>query len=123
MPRWADEGTAILADSIAKQERHRKDLHIALANGTTYRAVSLLTLEDYPQPNRFAAFYGQSASLTEFLVIQKTPNTFVDFMERARVVGYDSALKSCYGISNVGELDRKWRESQSTTRYPSHNRP
>jgi hypothetical protein len=110
IPRWADEGIAILADPSDKQERHKTDLRKAIVNGATFRAAALLTLEDYPPPERFAVFYGQSASLAEFLVTRRTPEEFINFIERANVVGYDSALRSCYDIANVRELDRKWRD-------------
>jgi len=110
LPRWADEGIAILADPQAKQRRHRNDLHIAVADGTAFHAAALLALEDYPQPDRFGAFYGQSASLTEFLVERETTVHFLAFMEAARREGYDSALRRYYEIDGIGELDRRWRQ-------------
>lgn len=114
MPRWADEGIAILADTSAKQGRHQNDLVNALANGTTYRAGILMTLADYPRPARFGVFYGQSASLAAFLLKRKSPKDFMAFIERSRVAGYDSALRSVYNISNVTQLDYMWRESLAT---------
>lgn len=110
LPRWADEGIAILADPQAKQGRHQNDLQHAYSTGTAFHAGELLAMEDYPRPDRFGAFYGQSASLTEFLVARKTPSHFVAFMERARREGYDSALRRCYEIDGIGELDRQWRQ-------------
>ena len=109
MPLWADEGIAILADPSAKQARHRADLTSALANGTTFPARALLTLEEYPRPDQFGVFYAQSASLTEFLVRRKSPQQFIDFIERATVEGYDTALRSCYDIAGIRKLDSEWR--------------
>jgi hypothetical protein len=111
LPRWADEGMAILADSTAKQERHFKDLRLAIAHHTTYHAAELLQIEDYPPPSRFGVFYGESASLTNFLVARKGPAQFVRFLGAARGTSYDTALRECYDIANVGELDRQWRQS------------
>lgn len=111
MPRWADEGIAILADPESKQGRHRHDLNNAVANGTTFPAGALLTLGEYPRPDQFGVFYGQSASLTEFLVQRKTPEAFLEFIERANLLGYESALRTCYDITSIGELDRKWRDN------------
>lgn len=115
IPRWADEGIAVLADPPAKQGRHRNDLRNALVSGTTFEAGALLALDDYPRPDRFGVFYGQSASLAEYLLNRKTPADFLEFIERARVAGYDTALQTCYDISNVRELDRVWRASVSST--------
>jgi hypothetical protein len=111
MPRWADEGIAVLADPVAKQDRHKNDLQKAIRSGTTYQASILMALDDYPRPEQFGAFYGQSASLAGYLVEKKSPQDFVAFLEQARIAGYDSALRATYEIANVGELDRKWRES------------
>jgi hypothetical protein len=110
-PRWADEGMAMMADTEAKQHRHSRDLDEAIAHRTTFRAAELLTMDDYPSPSRFGTFYGQSASLTKFLVARKSPQKFVEFLERAHNIGYDAALIECYSIAGVGELDHQWRQS------------
>jgi hypothetical protein len=109
LPRWADEGLATLADTKAKQDRHFKDLQDALAGRSTFNVASLLAMDEYPRSDRFGAFYGQSASLAEFLVNRKNPATFIEFIEQAGFFGYDKALQQCYGISGLAELDRQWR--------------
>ena len=63
IPRWADEGMAVLADTQGKQDLHHADLRLARANRTTFRLVELMQLENYPDATRQATFYGQSASL------------------------------------------------------------
>jgi len=115
MPRWADEGAAILADNDAKQGRHLHDLEIALAQHAIFPAAKLLTMDDYPRPDQIGAFYGQSASVTEFLVSKKTPSMFVNFIQLAAAKGYDAALHQCYGISDAAELDRLWRKHVDQT--------
>jgi hypothetical protein len=110
LPHWADEGIAILADTEAKQGRHFKDLQYAITGRTTFSVAGLLAMDEYPRFDRFGAFYGQSASLTEFLVNQKTPATFIEFIEQASSNGYDKALRQCYGISGLADLDRQWRQ-------------
>jgi hypothetical protein len=109
VPRWADEGAAILADTDAKQGRHLRDLEDAIASRTTFTSATLMTMEDYPHPDRVGVFYGQSVSLAEFLIGQKKPGQFVEFIQLAAAKGYDAALRECYGISDVGELDHLWR--------------
>jgi hypothetical protein len=109
IPRWADEGAAILADTDAKQARHRSDLNDAMHRHTTFVAANLVTMDDYPGPDRMGAFYGESASLTKFLVDRGKPARFLDFVELAAANGYDAALRQCYDISSVDELDRQWR--------------
>lgn len=110
LPRWADEGMAILADTDAKQERHFKDLRHAITSRSSFHVAELLAIEIYPPPSRFGTFYGQSASLTKFLVVRKSPEQFTAFIERASTDGYEAALQQFYGISGLPELDRMWRQ-------------
>jgi hypothetical protein len=106
MPRWADERAVILADTDAKQGRHSHDLEIALAQHAAFDTARLLTMEDYPQPDQVGTYYGQSASMADFLVSKGKPALFVSFVQLAVSKGFDAALRNCYGISDVGELDR-----------------
>jgi hypothetical protein len=103
-PRWADEGMAILADRADKQRSHRKDMLSGVGSGTGLRVAELLT----------AAFYGQSAWLTELLVTRGDPPKFIHFLRLSLDQGYDHALRETYGIENTVQLDRLWREAQVT---------
>jgi hypothetical protein len=107
-PRWADEGMAMLADTAAKRRLHERDLQAGLAQRTAFRAVELLTLDSYPQPSRVPAFYGQSCSLTAFLVSREKPARFVVFLRQSAEQGYDAALRDCYAIENVQQLEQLW---------------
>ena len=108
LPRWVDEGIAILADTEAKQGRHLHDLQQGIANHTLFDTPSLVALEDYPGSDRMGVFYGQSVSLVKFLVAEKDPVQFVEFIQRAGAKGYDAALRECYGLDDVRQLDRLW---------------
>jgi hypothetical protein len=107
-PRWADEGMALLADSAGKRQLHERDLQAGLNQRTAFRAVELLNLDAYPHPSRVPAFYGQSLSLTAFLVSREPPARFVAFIRQSSELGYDAALRDCYGIENVQELEVLW---------------
>jgi hypothetical protein len=109
LPRWADEGMALLADSLHKQQLHDRDLQSALAAGNHCNVADLLCAEDYPKD--VATFYAQSASLTRFLVVQKGPQAFVDFIVKAERDGTEQSLKSCYSFVSISALDRTWKRS------------
>jgi hypothetical protein len=111
LPRWADEGMAVLADTQAKRDHHARDLQGARARGTTFRVAELLPLKDYPSAERWAAFYGQSLSVVGYLVSRDTPHEFVKFLDAAKLSGYDHALLDCYGIRDMDELERLWGAS------------
>jgi len=116
LPRWADEGMAILADTDAKQQRHFNDFQQAITSRTTFHVAELLAIDNYTSPTRFGTFYGQSASLTKFLVVRKSPEQFTAFIERASTVGYEAALQQFYGISGLSELDRMWKQHLNAER-------
>jgi peptidase MA superfamily protein len=108
IPRWADEGMAVLADTQGKQSLHHADLGVARANRTTFRLIELMQLENYPEASRQGAFYGQSASLVRFLVARAGERAFVGFLTKSNEIGYDAALRDVYQFSGVAELERHW---------------
>jgi hypothetical protein len=108
LPRWADEGMAMLADTEAKRDLHARDLCDAWAQGTTVRLTDLLPSVDYPSSQQWGAFYGQSLSVVDYLVHRGAPHKFVQFLDAAKTSGYDRALRDYYGIQDMKELDRLW---------------
>lgn len=109
IPRWADEGIAVLADAAEKQTLHQRDLHDALQSGSALRLGDLLTLQQFSSSDQVAAFYGQSLSLVCFLAERESPERLVTFLERAMETGYDRALRDVYAIEGVAHLERLWR--------------
>jgi hypothetical protein len=113
VPRWADEGMAVLADSLEKQRRHEKVWQAALLDRRVF-GIRRLMLVDAPLPrDEMAAFYGQSASLVRFLVHQRTPAAFTTFLRLAECEGPDKALDRVYNIGNCDLLEERWREHRS----------
>jgi hypothetical protein len=119
IPHWADEGMAILADTPDKRGRHAVDLHAALGAGGEFRLAELLTLGGYPQPRRMGAFYGQSASLVDYLTTIGSREQLVAMVERATSHGYDVALREIYSIQSVRHLERDWRQHVADTKTAS----
>lgn len=111
LPRWADEGMATLADSTSKRGEHRRDLLAAINRRSELRVAELLSMDGYPSGATWATFYGQSASLVEFLLERGEPEALVQFVSRAHLGGYDAALREVYGIAGVAALERQWKAS------------
>jgi hypothetical protein len=108
-PRWADEGAAMLADTLEKQQLHQRDLEQAVASRSEFRVGELFSLEQYPQPHRVPGFYGQSVSLAAFLARRDDPAKFISFIERVLDDGHDRALQDVYGIAGANSLETEWR--------------
>jgi len=122
LPRWIDEGVALLADPARKQQLHLADAQNALAGHAAFRAVELLMLKDYPAVERWPVFYGQSMSLVRFLVERRTPEDFFTFVQLSLDKGYEPALQEVYQIDDVADLERRWlaeMSRQSTAESPA----
>lgn len=117
LPRWLDEGIAILADSHEKQLRHAEDWNNTKAQGTAFSVGGLVGLETYPPPSQFPAFYGGSASLTAFLARRGDSTKLLRFAELSLEHGYDQALRDVYQIQGLAELERLWQRSEDTAAY------
>jgi hypothetical protein len=113
LPRWADEGMAILADTETKRGLHSRDLRAAFLQNKAFRITELMPLQEYPSAERWGVFYGQSMSVVDYLVRRGSPHRFVQFLDAAKAGGYDAALQDCYGIHGMRELDQLWMASVS----------
>jgi hypothetical protein len=109
-PRWMDEGIAMLSDSGAKLALHRRDCIQGLLRGENLPLVEVLTSQELKNPQRIGAFYGQSLTVVELLVRRCGPKTLLAFSEVADQSGYDAALRQCYGLDGIAELEHVWRE-------------
>jgi hypothetical protein len=108
IPRWADEGMAVLAEPIAEQINRTSELLGPLQEGRVFR-LSELMATDYPSAEAWSLYYAQSVSLTQFLVEQGTPQQFVSFVRTAQQKGIEIALREVYGIEGFAELENRWQ--------------
>jgi hypothetical protein len=109
IPRWADEGMAILTEPVTRQAIRRAAMQRAVARAPQYAASELLAVRDYPQGDRRDAFYGQSASLVAYLIERDSPARFLEFMQIGQKQGFERALADVYGFRSLAELDARWR--------------
>ncbi len=107
IPRWADEGLAVLAEPAAEQHRRQADLKGPLDSGRVFEAGKLMTM-DYPEPKDWKLFYAQSVSLTRFLVDQGPPERFIQFVREAQRLGPEPALRDIYQIDGLSALQERW---------------
>ncbi|MBI3863075.1 MAG: hypothetical protein HY290_14380 [Planctomycetia bacterium] len=108
IPRWADEGMAILAEPLKRQGTRRTAMQQALTRIARYRAQELISTAEYPTGERRDAFYGQSASLVAFLIERDSPTRFLEFVQLGQEQGYEKALAETYGIKSLAQLDGQW---------------
>ncbi len=112
VPRWADEGMAVLTEPREKVDRHLANLVKCYHEGGLFRLQDLMQLADYPQDARhIGVFYAQSVALVDFLCRLKGPQEFSLFMHSGMRYGYAKALERHYGFRNFAELEQRWSES------------
>jgi hypothetical protein len=107
VPRWADEGMAVLAEPANEQALRVADLVSPLANGQVFAASDLVAM-DYPDAKYWSLYYAQSVSLTRYLVELGTPAQFVEFIRRGQREGYPAALKAVYQLDSLDALQQNW---------------
>jgi hypothetical protein len=114
IPRWADEGMAILAETRHKQQQRRAAFERSLATSRPYSAAELTTLADYPEAGRLELFYGQSASFVAYLIERESPSKFLEFVELSSTSPAEQALAKVYGVRDWRELEVAWRTRMLT---------
>jgi hypothetical protein len=107
IPRWADEGMAVLSEPVDEQQRRAADLVKPLADNRLF-AVDVLMSMDYPDERYWSLYYAQSVSLTRFLVDQGTPSQMVQFLQESQREGYEPVLRRLYKIEGFVDLQRRW---------------
>jgi hypothetical protein len=109
VPRWADEGIAVLTEPSYKVEQHRRNLEKSQQEGLLFGVRELMQLDDYPAPRRIGAFYAQSVCLVEFMAELRGPQEFTSFVRDGLRDGYDEALRKHYGM-DMNELHQRWQQ-------------
>jgi len=109
VPRWADEGIAVLTEPRDKIERHLRTLPDHRQAHQLFPVKQLVNMSDYPDPHYVAAFYAESVSLVEFLSKERGPEVFTQFVRDGLRENFDAALARHYGFVNFDDLEARWQ--------------
>jgi hypothetical protein len=115
VPRWADEGGAVLSED--DPERNRHDMLCRQILNTPGRAIPLrrlFALKEYP--NDVMALYAQGYCVVNFLVSAGGRPTFLNFVAHGMQYGWDSAAQSFYHYRTVEELEQAWLDQMHKTK-------
>lgn len=108
VPRWADEGMAVLSEPRDKVQQHHRNLVKAAREGELFSLKELMELDNYPKARQVGVFYAQSVSLVDYLVQQRGPATLAEFVRDGLRQGYDAALRKHYGC-DFSTLQQQWQ--------------
>lgn len=119
LPRWADEGMAVLSEPYARIEMHLEPLARTYQEGRAISVQELLNVQDYPADrSKVASFYGQSVCLVEYLTCLKGPREFVAYMRTANQEGDQAALQKHYGLS-IADVESQLQDWIVAKRMPT----
>jgi tetratricopeptide (TPR) repeat protein len=110
LPRWADEGMAVLTEPREMVDRYLGRVPEFARERQLFPLRELLQQEDWPDVRRITPFYAQSVSVVGFLSEKNGPQTFTRFVREGRRVGYEKALQQVYGYKDFNELEQDWRK-------------
>lgn len=108
LPRWADEGMAVLSEPRSRFERFAKTLHSNRRQGKLIPLTQVLGKDEYPEAGLITVFYVESVSVVEFLVAEKGPQTFVQFLRDSSKSSLDAALQKHYDLRGIEALQDRW---------------
>jgi hypothetical protein len=110
VPRWVDEGVAVMTEPQDKVDQHKKNLAKSLQNHELIPLRDLLQMDSYPSPSQIGTFYAQSVALVDFLAKQKGPVVLTQFVREALSGGYEPAFRKYYGFQSINELQDRFTE-------------
>jgi hypothetical protein len=108
VPRWADEGAAVLAEDRAERDRHDRLLQEILDRPRRYIPLRrLLAQTNYPSD--VVVLYAEGQSLTRYLVERGGRPKFLAFVAAGMQGDWDKALHEHCSYENVEELEQAWQ--------------
>src|SRR5207244_4609508 len=94
VPRWADEGGAVLSEDDLERGRHDQMVRQILNAGRAIPLRRLFTLRDYPQ--EVGALYAEGYSVASFLVHSSSQPAFLRFVAQGMQGDWDAAVQAHY---------------------------
>jgi hypothetical protein len=120
LPRWADEGMAVLSEPRDRVERHLRNLPQHQRDRQLFAIADLIQFDEYPEGRYIGSFYAQSVSLVDYLVNLKGAQAFTQFVRDGMRNGYEAALQQHYGLRSFAELQRRWQTATLSVAQRDH---
>lgn len=107
LPRWADEGIATTVEHVAEKSKHEGKLREFLTTGRGIPMNQMFMMREYPP--EMLTLYAQGYSVCQFLIRQRGPREFVDFLESYfERRSWTHAVQDHYQYASLGELQDYW---------------
>jgi RNA polymerase sigma factor (sigma-70 family) len=111
LPRWADEGIAMMSESHEERARHSRQALERVANDGAMRLKDILPRRDFPDhPLLAESFRAQGYSLAEFLVEHHDRATLLRFVKDGMEGDWNKAAAMHYNFRDIEQMEFVWRQ-------------
>lgn len=119
IPRWADEGIAVLSEPAERRTKLREWLNEEAKQGRQFSLQELTKQRSVPQDKRLGElFYAQSAALVEYLLNERklSERELLRFVADSEAHGFTEATRRQFPDSVADLWESGWREWLVTPR-------
>lgn len=107
LPRWADEGICTTVEHEEEKAKHEVKLREFLASRRGIAMNRLFLLTEYPSD--VLPMYAQGYSVCRFLIEQRGPRAFIDFLsDYMQRPSWTQNIRKHYGYRSLADLQEKW---------------
>lgn len=107
LPRWADEGICTTVEHPVERQKHEAKLREFLSTRRGISMNKLFLMTEYPAD--VLPMYAQGYSVCQFLIAQRGPRQFVDFVgDYMRNPSWTQNVRKHYGYESLAELQQLW---------------
>ncbi len=107
LPRWADEGICTTVEHDSERNKHEAKLREFLHSRRGIPMNQLFLLTEYP--NDVLPMYAQGYSVCQFLIAQKGPQEFIQFLhDYIQHPSWTANVKRHYDYDSLAELQKYW---------------
>lgn len=107
LPRWADEGICTTVEHDSERNKHEAKLREFLRSRRGIPMNRLFLLTEYPSD--VLPMYAQGYSVCQFLIAQKGPKAFIDFLhDYIKHPSWTANVRKHYEYDSLAELQEYW---------------
>lgn len=107
LPRWADEGICTTVEHVSERSKHEAKLREFLRSRRGIAVNQLFLMKEYPPD--VLPMYAQGYSMCRFLIDQKGPRNFIQFLgDYMQHPSWTANVKRHYDYDSLKELQEYW---------------
>jgi hypothetical protein len=123
LPRWADEGVAVLTEGTESVNKHEAVLNGLMQKNQHVPLRRLLSVKENNEVPNVMLLYAQGASVVRFLVERKDKPTFLKFLASGMKGDWQTAAKEAYDFASIEAVETAWLKDLEQRKNASDPQP